>query len=132
MVSMGQRTERMVKFLLSGGSAALVEYMSFAAMLYIGRQSVILAQVLSFGIGMIVSFTLNKYWVFRSSNSYSKEALRYLLLALINIVLGASIMGILTQVFSVASLFAKLIVMAMIACWNYFIFSRIIFSRGAH
>ena len=123
--------KRLYKFLISGGSAALAEYSLFVLVTYIvPTVSVIVPQTISFMTGFIISFLLNKKWVFGNTINRNSRVLilKYSLLALINLLLGNILVWIFVEVAQINVLFAKIIVMGMIALWNYVIFSRFIFT----
>ncbi len=124
------RHSRLIKFIISGGTAAVVEYGLFALFNALGVPLVI-ANTLSFIGGLLVSFSLNRTWVFLSKERARRQFGLYVLLALINLVIGNTIIFLLHDGFGVYALVAKLIVMVLIASWNYLIFSRFIFKPSA-
>lgn len=119
--------KKVFKFLVSGGLAAIVEYVTF--ILTVHAIQVIFANAISFLCGLIVSFTLNKYWVFRSDKSANEEFIRYFILATINLTISTIFITILVNSAHVVPFIAKLIMMILIAAWNYFIFAKLIFKN---
>ncbi|MCU1004896.1 MULTISPECIES: GtrA family protein [Stenotrophomonas] len=119
---------RPIRFLLSGGSAAATEYFAFA-LLYssLVPGHLVLSQTVSFLAGFVVSFGLNRIWVFNSKGRWWHDLLKYSVLAAVNLVLGNAMIWVLAGPASLPPLLAKLLVMCMIAIWNYVIFSRIVF-----
>ena len=129
MKNMYTTYKKPIRFLVSGGFAAIAEYVSFAVLNYYFNDHLILINVISFVIGLIISFNLNKWWVFDSKNAVAGEFVKYLALACINLVLGSLILFIFVDKLIINPLIAKFLVMALIAIWNYFIFSKIIFGQ---
>ncbi|MGV8960573.1 MAG: GtrA family protein [Stenotrophomonas sp.] len=124
--------QRLLRFLISGGSAAGVEYATFIALqLALGSSWLLASQSISFGCGFIVSFALNRRWVFQSSWHLGSELTTYGLVAAINLGLGNLAIYMLTGPAEVHPLLAKFAVMGMIAGWNYRIFSRFVFRKSA-
>lgn len=120
---------RIIRFLLSGGSAAAAEYVVFIALQgALGFAWLVLSQSTSFACGFVVSFLMNRHWVFRSQGNWRGELARYGALAAINLVLGNLTMLLLVDHLRMHVLLAKLVVMGMIAAWNYLIFSRLVFK----
>ena len=118
---------RIGKFLIAGGLAAGTEYVSFVVLkLFIDE--LIITQSLSFMCGFVVSFYLQKSWVFRSIGKTYEELPKYLVLAVINLILSNIVMSLLVNTANLEEMIAKILVMAMIACWNYLIFQKIIFK----
>ena len=79
--------------------------------------------------GFAVSFLLNKYWVFQSDQSSKGELAKYALLAGINLFLTNIVIHLLADQLHVVQWMSKLIVMGMVATWNYVIFSKLIFGE---
>jgi putative flippase GtrA len=119
---------RASKFLLSGGLAAVVEYLLFTAFMYFQILPLVGAQTVSFLAGLIVSYSLNRKWVFKSENDIKKEGLKYLTLAIINLVLTNIILALLINILGVIYWIAKILVMGGVAAWNYIIFQKFIFG----
>lgn len=120
-----KKYHKVFKFLISGGLAAATEYASF--LVFVIVLPVVPANALSFMLGLVVSFLLNRSWVFGSKENTKKKFTKYFLLALINLALGSLLIFILTTIGALA-LIAKIVVMLLIASWNYLIFSKIIFK----
>lgn len=119
---------RLIKFGIAGATAALVEYAVFLLLQYHhGYQWLLASQSISFTCGFVVSFALNRSWVYRSPGAMSGELLRYALLAAINLVASNAVLAVLATYLSFPAALAKFLVMGMVACWNYLIFSRLIF-----
>lgn len=118
-----------MRFLLSGGSAAVVEIMVFTAIVYVVNDwSILFAQSVSFTCGLVVSYILNRKWVFRSTGSHRSEFTRYVLLATLNLVLSNYLIMLIISV-GAHKIIAKLITMVLVAGWNYIIFRRFIFAK---
>lgn len=121
--------QRIMKFLVSGSLAAITEYTSFMVMEKAGI-ILIASQTISFLCGFVVSFLLNRAWVFKSKEKASRQLMKYGLLAAINLVLTNLVMNCMVYVLHINSLVAKISVMAMVAVWNYIIFSKLIFQQA--
>lgn len=127
-----KKYKKAFKFLVAGGTAALVEYGVFLVlMLWLAgfQPAVIVAQVVSFSTGLFISFFMNKYWSFQSSGSTRHEFARYLLLAVINLALSTLILWFFIQPLGMLPGLAKFFVMAMVACWNFILFQKFVFVK---
>lgn len=121
---------RFLRFLISGGSAAAVEYAAFFILqTTLGPDWLLASQSLSFACGFVVSFLLNRHWVFRSEGSAGQELVKYAVIAGINLAAGNLAMLLMVGPAAMHPLVAKFLVMGMIAGWNYLIFSRLVFSK---
>jgi putative flippase GtrA len=125
-------TLRFLRFLISGGSAAAVEYAAFFVLqATLGPSWLLASQSLSFACGFVVSFLLNRHWVFHSEGKAGQELLKYGIVAGINLAAGNLAMLLMVGTAGMHPLIAKFLVMGMIAAWNYLIFSRLVFSNSA-
>lgn len=120
---------RLLKFVIAGGSAAVVEYGIFIAMQsQLSDSWIVLSQAVSFLCGFIVSFLLNKTWVFKSDGSSKKELVRYAALAAVNLALSSVVLWLMVSFVGIIFWISKIAVMVMVAAWNYLIFQKIIFN----
>lgn len=120
--------KRITKFLISGGLAAAIEYASFLLLhTLFDNQWLIVTQSVSFLLGFVVSFSLNRTWVFVAGGSMKSQLVKYSVLAAINLVLTNILLWLLVERFSIVYWLSKIIIMAMVATWNYVLFSRLIF-----
>lgn len=121
---------KIAKFIFSGATAAGAEYLAFLTLLStFGSGKLVLAQIISFCIGLTISFFLNRTWVFESQAKASQELIKYVCLALLNVILGGLFIHVLASYIGIAPWLAKIIVMLCVATWNYLIFSKIIFIK---
>lgn len=119
---------RLFKFLVSGGTAALIEYSVFLILDGIGVHLVI-ANSVSFICGLLVSYILNRLWVFSSRAAVKRQFFIYVLLAGINFSISNIMILLLVDGLNISSPFAKIMIMVTIASWNYILFSKIIFKN---
>lgn len=123
---------RPLRFLIAGGSAATIEFLVFAVLQHLqGKDWLFISQSLSFCAGLIVSFAFNRLWVFRSDDRWSRQFLKYGIVAAINLLLGNVAIALLVGPAHLDPFVAKVPVMAVIAAWNYVLFSKIIFRRSS-
>lgn len=121
---------RILKFLVSGFTAAAVEYGVYIVLhSFFAAEWIVLSQTISFLTGFVVSFLLNKNWVFESSGAGKSQLVKYSLLAGINLFLSNVALWLFVENLDWNHLLAKFIVMGMVAAWNYLLFSRLIFAE---
>ena len=135
IVHQSKNHKRIIIYLFVGGSAFIVEYISFIILLPLISMSynIVVAQFISFCIGLIISFNGNRLYTFNSPDmTYARnvpsQISAYLTLAAINLCLSTLGIYILTHLFSVPPLLAKVIIMLMIVSWNFLIFNKLIFK----
>ena len=127
--------ERVLIYILVGIFAFSSEYFSFIFVFYLvpASYSLLIAQTISFSLGLIVSFNGNRLLTFKGNkNNYKynkKQQLGlYLLVALLNLLLSNFVIFILINWLYILPLISKLIVMTMVVFWNFYILNRLIFN----
>lgn len=121
--------QRVLKFLVAGGTAAIVEYGIFLlGITLFGKTdfSEIVAHIVGFSLGFIISFTANKFWVFQHDGKTSTQLVKYIALALINLLLSTLLLQGLIWL-GLHPLVAKFLVMGSVAVWNYLLLQKLIF-----
>lgn len=121
------KRSKFVKFLFAGSLTAGFEFLAFVALLHV-IEATMWAQVISYLGGLLISYMLNKYWVFKVNGNIKASLIKYTLLAITNSIAG----GILIQLFvdvGVGPYIAKLTIMVLIAFWNFVIIDKLIFTN---
>lgn len=120
----------LIRYLCAGGSAFVAEYSSFYVMYEVFHVRVYVANSISFGIGLLVSFTLNRLWAFGTKKFRQRtynQLLLYVGLAIVNLMITNVIVGVLKH-YTVDPRVGKILAMFSIVCWNFFIFKFFIFA----
>jgi putative flippase GtrA len=125
-------SQSFIKFLIVGSCAFAVEYGSFYGF-YTGLNwRLYIANSISFCLGLLTSFILNRIWTFTHSLPYDKKGTHqlsyYVVLAVINFLLTNLIVEVLARL-SVNPLIAKPIAMIVTSLWNYTLFKFFIFNH---
>lgn len=121
-----RNNERIIKFIITGSVAFGIEYVSFIFLVYLVDSNLVVSNVVSFSLGLVTSFLLNKNWVFKNKEKSKKQPILYLALALFNLTVSTLIIGTIGKFIEPAII--KIIMVILIAVWNYFIYKYFIFS----
>jgi putative flippase GtrA len=98
-----------VKFNLVGLLNTAIDVAVFALLTWLGV-FYILAQCISYGLGMVNSYTLNKYWTFAQKGRLEpKQILRFTVLNLGSLLLSIGLLALLKDHLALNVLIAKLI-----------------------
>jgi putative flippase GtrA len=119
------------KYLIAGGSSFVLEYSTFYVLFNTLSAQLYIANSVSFCVGLVVSFLLNRAWAFNTGTfRYRRhhQAVLYVSLALINLVLTNALLGLLRAA-NVDPLIGKIVVMIGVVAWNFGIFRFFIFAR---
>ena len=117
------------RFIVVGGGAALFELTIFQVLVQAGFDPVV-ANVLSFAVGMLTSFVGYRHWSFAGDHALpvGSQFGAYVGLALFNASASSLIIhGLVAE--GMRPLISKACCMALIAVWNYLFLSRLVFRR---
>jgi putative flippase GtrA len=117
------------KYLIVGIATFVIEYSTFLLLAYTFRLPAWASQAGSYSIAIVFNFILTRNWTFRANTVAAKSQFaKYLLLILINLPLTTLMMNIL-DIWEVYPFIAKLIVVVLVASWNYIIYDKLIFKN---
>lgn len=119
-----------VRYVMVGGAGATIEYLVFTLVDSVGVD-VLIANAISFCIGLILTFALHNIWSFSGEKTYdtSTQFASYVLLAGLNLLLSTILIGWMVHGAHIHPLIAKATCMMMIVLWNYLLLNKIIFKR---
>lgn len=120
---------RFSKFLTAGVVTVAVDYGVFVLLSSSGIVGVVLANTISFTGAFFVNFSLNRNWVFKSQGRGKAQLFRYSMLAFVNLIISNIAIHFLVNIAGMNAQLSKLFIVAAIALWNYFVFSRFIFGN---
>lgn len=89
-----RRPPRVVRYLLSGGTAATVHLITLALLVERAGVHPVLGSVVGFGAGLIVSYTLQRWYVFGSTRAHRSAVPRFLTVTGLALALNTAIVAI--------------------------------------
>lgn len=119
-----------LRYLLVGSATFIIEYIVFYILYVFLHWNLLLANSLSFGVGLATSFSLNRIWAFKQQEfqrPVHHQAMLYIALALTNLFINNAIVASLNAV-GLDPRIGKIVAIATIALWNFLIFRAIIFK----
>lgn len=125
-----RRYERVWRYLVAGGSAAVVDL----GLLYVLTEWLgfhyLLSAALAFIVAFCVSFFLQKFWTFQdhSVERVHSQAVLYFVIAIANLGLNTLLMYIFVEHFHLGYFAAQIFVGALLACGSFFISKNIVFN----
>ena len=123
-----------IRFIISGGTSATVDLI----LLYLLNTTLgihyLLSAILAFLGAFGVSFTLHKYWTFKSHQEQThKQAIMYFGTSLFALFLNTLLMYIFVDFFHITVLVSQFFVGIMVAFSSFFISRNFVFKyRGEH
>lgn len=118
-----------VRFIIAGGTSAFVDLTLLFVLHHSFGIYYLLSAILAFIGAFGVSFTLHKYWTFKShAEETHKQALLYLGTSLFGLFLNTMLMYVFVDIFKFDVIVAQIIVGAMVAFSSFFISRKFVFS----
>ncbi len=123
-----KQSDSFLRYLVVGGTAFAIEYLSYLLLLKGLRLNYVAASVIVYSVIFWFVFYLNRRWSFQSDGAIGPQLIKYLLLfAFNNLVGNVWLMQFLTETLQISPLLSPIIKMACIVIWNYFIYKHIIY-----
>lgn len=119
------------KFVLGGSVTFIVEYGIFYALYVNMRWPLLLANSVSFGAGLGISFMFNRLWAFKKPDykrAAHHQAVLYAILAATNLFMNNLIVGML-KFAGLDARIGKVIAILTIAAWNFLVYKYVIFKE---
>lgn len=123
---------QVVKFLMSGTSAAMVNLVLFFILFTLLQVHYLNAVIGASLAAFITSFVLQKFWTFRITDArgrFMRHIARYTLSAISTVLMNLVIIYVLVQWVRLPPLVAQFLSLATIAIINFFIYKFIVFIR---
>ncbi len=135
MKKLNQKTKkefkRIAEYMVSGGAQFWSGYLAFAIFDLIFRIPFWPNRVLSYGIGVIVNFYLQRFWVFGKQKLSKKQihtsAEKYYTLMFTNFLLDLAIVGGLYELAGVSPYIGQFVSAGFFTVYNYFLFKFWVF-----
>jgi len=125
------RKKQIMKYLISGGTTAVVGLSSLYILTEFFGLWYLLSAVIAFILSFFTSFFLQKLWTFndRSSHSTRWKMLQYLSIALVNIVLNTFLLYLFVEKLGLWYMLAQATIDIILATGSFFVYKFIIFKK---
>lgn len=133
MLLYNKKERGILRFLISGTTGALVHFLILIFSKEILDLSIILSTTLAFSLASVVSFLLQKIWVFKNydkGSAISHQAFRYLLVTILNVGINAILMHILVNIFGIYYIISQIVTSGLIAIESYILYKSLVFSNN--
>lgn len=120
---------RVMKFITVGGINTAADYAVFIFLTYFLLWGSEISQAISFIVGMVISYVLNRSWTFETNESFFGKAMaKFLVLNIATLGLSVYLMYLFADVLNIHKLIAKVIITIITAVISY-TFNKIIFKN---
>lgn len=124
---------RLARYVMSGLSSFFIDYFSFLLFYYILHVPLLISNSLSFVFAFVIGFVINRNWTFQNYDGYRfrthYQITMYLVLAIINFFISNSLIYLLNKKLLLPAAIAKLLIIGIVALWNYTVFRLLIFKK---
>lgn len=111
-----------VRFATAGLTVAVVQ-LGLLLSLEMAGVYYLYASTLSFCVGIVLNFVLQKYWSFRSSGNTERQFVFFIGNSLVNLAANAALMFIFVELFFVITLLAQVMSIAILMVYNFIVYS---------
>ncbi len=118
---------KFLKYLVVGASTFLFDMGLLYGLVQIFKIHYLMAVTFAWFSPAAANYLLNKIWSFKSSASYFSSTLKYAILLGMNYLFTIFMMYVLVEVFLLYYIYAKIAIMAVIVCWDFFIYKHFIY-----
>ena len=119
-------TSQVIKYLFVGGTSALIELCVFQFLYLIASWNIMAANIAALTLSTTFNFLVNRSFTFAATKNPSRSFLLYILLFGFNTGITTLAIAWLASM-GWPSIFAKLLTMACVVCWNFILYRRFIF-----
>ncbi len=125
----GARTFKLIRYLISGGTAAATNWTVLFFLVHFGHVYYLSASVIAFVLSIGVSFTMQKFWTFQDTTVDSMRAqfTRYSVVIFSNLILNTLIVYVLVEKAGTWYLTAQIFGTVVIAITGYFGYKHFVF-----
>ncbi len=128
---LGERLFHLLRYLISGGMAAISNIGALFLLVQFGNFHYLSASILAYLFGIVVSFTLQKFWTFQDKPTHDLHAqfARYMLVVLCNLLLNTSLMYLLVSQLGLWYILAQILATAVVAIIGYYAYKHFVFTE---
>ncbi len=116
-----------LRFALVGGVNTALDLGLFTGLTTIAALSPERANVISYGAGILLSFTLNRKWTFESEGEIAEQLTRFIVVSLAALLLSTFLVEGLSQL--MPAIIAKIVSLPLMFVWSYSMTRRFVFWR---
>jgi dolichol-phosphate mannosyltransferase len=123
------RSTHILRYLTAGGLVALVDFLLLYILTDLFHVWYLTSSVIALLVAVIVSFILQKIWVFqnRSLTEVRIQFFLHILLSGVNIFLNTFLLYLLVEQMHLWYLLAQFLASGILACMNFFVYRKFIF-----
>jgi putative flippase GtrA len=120
---------RVMKYGISGGIGTIIDFSLFSALILFTSNSYIISNIISFSLGTIVVFYLQKNWTFKyNSNGEMMLYARYIAVVIVTFLFSTVFLSIFIRILLIDPIISKIIQILVSTILNYFMLKYFVFG----
>lgn len=111
-----------IAYPVSGALVTLSDYLTFTVFFSLLNTGLLQATVVAYIVGLVVSYLLNRYWVFRKGANKQSErtsVVRYAIFLAVNLVITYAMLWAMENWFGISPYIGKVVVNVFMFFWIY-------------
>ncbi len=119
--------QQIKKFIIGGGSATLLHYLTMALLIFIGMKPLYATTIGAF-FGAVLNYILQYHYTFESDKSHLYAILSYVVSVSFGFIANTLLFALLYESVQINLIFSQLITTAIITVLNYILYKYIVFK----
>lgn len=111
---------KFIKFLGVGGLATAIQYGILILLVETNLALPVVASSIGYLVSSIANYLLNYYFTFSSSASHSLAIVKFLVVALIGLLINSLLIYVMTEMISIYYIIAQIVATLAVLIWNFF------------
>jgi len=130
MLIFGNSVTRLIKYGISGGIGAIIDFALFSTLISLTSLNYLYANALSFSIGTLVVYYLQKNWTFerQSSDKSTFVFVKFICVVIFTYIFNNIILIICVELLYISPINAKIIQIVLSFIWGYSINKAFVFK----
>lgn len=116
--------DQVIRFVIIGGVATSVQYAILIVLVRFASSEPVVASTIGFAISAVLNYLANRRFTFRSRARHGDAVPRFVLVALVGLLINASILAVLHDAMGLHYLVAQVAATGATLMWNFW-FNRI-------
>lgn len=123
--------QKFTRFVISGGSAALSNFLIYYFFLNILDIWYLVASIMAFILSVFVGFYMQKYFTFRDSSKsdFKSQIIMFFLVSFGNLFINVVLMLFFVETLHIDEVLSKVLTLGILACWNFFVYQKFVFAK---
>ena len=123
--------KKFILFVIAGGTSAASNFLIYFLLLNVFHMWYLAASVIAFILSIFVGFYLQKFMTFKdaSKSSFKRQAIAFFLISFGNLFINIVLMVFFVENLMINQLVAKVLTLAILACWNFFVYKNFVFNN---